>query len=143
MQMQADNNQPFVRNSQDRFGPMQPVYRFLIVIHQNAMLLFKCFLFLFYHRFERIFLSFLWSILMNAALKKFPSNLRVVREGPNSFQEISYAGKPQVVSRYILSNLRWWQCSEKKIKSIYKFFQFFEENERKSWRRRWLTLSFE
>jgi hypothetical protein len=24
----------------DKFGPMQPVYRFLIVIHYNAMLLF-------------------------------------------------------------------------------------------------------
>ena len=41
---------------------------------------------------------------VNTALK-IPSNLWVVRIGNISFQEISYAGKPQVVSRYILSNL--------------------------------------
>ncbi len=29
-----------LRNSLDKFGPMQPIYRFLIVIHLNAMLLF-------------------------------------------------------------------------------------------------------
>jgi len=39
------------------------------------------------------------------SFKKIPSNLWVVRVGSISFQEISYAGKPQVVSRYILSNL--------------------------------------
>ncbi len=48
----------------DRFGPTQPVYRFLI--HQIAMLLFKCFCL--YYRFERIFLTFLWFILMNAQM---------------------------------------------------------------------------
>jgi len=42
---------------------------------------------------------------VNTALKKNTSNLLVVRVGNISFQEISYAGKPQVVSRYILSNL--------------------------------------
>jgi hypothetical protein len=39
------------------------------------------------------------------SFKKNPSNLWVVHVGSNSFLEISYAGKPQVVSRYILSNL--------------------------------------
>jgi hypothetical protein len=34
----------------------------------------------------------------------------VVCIGSNSFQGISYAGKPQVVSSYILSNLCVWQC---------------------------------
>ncbi len=38
-------------------------------------------------------------------LKKILSNVCVVRGGYISFQEISYAGKPQVVSSYILSNL--------------------------------------
>ncbi len=33
-------NQPFVRNSLDTFGLMRPVYRFLIAIHYNVMLLF-------------------------------------------------------------------------------------------------------
>ncbi len=42
---------------------------------------------------------------MSTQLKKIPSNLWVVSVGSNSFQDISYAGKPQVVSRYILSNL--------------------------------------
>jgi hypothetical protein len=42
---------------------------------------------------------------VNTALK-IPSNLWVVRVGYISFQEISYAGKPQVVSSYILSNLQ-------------------------------------
>ncbi len=66
-------------DSLDRFGPTWPVYRFLIVIHQKAMLLFKCFCFCFYHRYERIFLSFIWFILMNAQMStqllKNPSNL--------------------------------------------------------------------
>ncbi len=48
--------------------PTQPVYTFIIVIHQNAMLIFKCFCFCLYHRFERIFLSFVWFILMNAQM---------------------------------------------------------------------------
>ncbi len=52
----------------------------------------------------------------NTALKKIPSNLWVVCVGSISFQEISYAGKPQVVSRYILSNL--WPISTK-IKSSF------------------------
>ncbi len=39
------------------------------------------------------------------SFKKFPSDLWVVHVGSNSFWEISCAGKPQVVSRYILSNL--------------------------------------
>ncbi len=42
--------------------------------------------------------------------KKIPSNLQVVQVGNNSFQEISYSGKPQVVSRYIISNL-WAQLA--------------------------------
>ncbi len=50
------------------FESTLPVYRFLIVIHQNAMLLFKCFCFCLYHRFERIFLSFLWYIYINAQM---------------------------------------------------------------------------
>jgi hypothetical protein len=37
-------NQMFVRNSLDKFGPMRPVYRFLMVIHLNAMLLFFLFI---------------------------------------------------------------------------------------------------
>ncbi len=45
---------------------------------------------------------------MSAQLKKIPSNLWVVWVGSISFQETSYASKPQVVSRYILSNL-WLQ----------------------------------
>ncbi len=44
------------------------------------------------------------SIDVNTALKN-PSSLWVVCVGSNSFREISYAGKPQVVSSYILSNL--------------------------------------
>jgi hypothetical protein len=36
---------------------------------------------------------------------KNPSNLCVVWVGNICFQEIFYAGKPQVVTRYILSNL--------------------------------------
>ncbi len=44
---------------------------------------------------------------VNTALKN-PSNDWVVQVGCISFQEISYAGKLQVVSRYIFSNL-WWQ----------------------------------
>ncbi len=39
------------------------------------------------------------------SFKKIPSNLWVVWVGYISFQEISYSGKPQVVSSYILSNL--------------------------------------
>ncbi len=41
---------------------------------------------------------------VNTALK-IPSNLCVVWVGYIGFQEISYAGKPQVVSSYILSDL--------------------------------------
>ncbi len=41
---------------------------------------------------------------VKTALKN-PSNLGVVQVGYISLQEISYAGKPQVVSSYILSNL--------------------------------------
>ncbi len=48
---------------------------------------------------------------VNTALKN-PSNIWVVRVGSNSFQEISCAGKPQVVSSYILSNL--WTCLNQK-----------------------------
>ncbi len=33
---------------------------------------------------------------VNTALKRIPSNFLVVHVSPNSFQEISYAGKPQV-----------------------------------------------
>ncbi len=39
------------------------------------------------------------------SFKKIPSNLLVVWVGYISAQEISYAGKHQVVSSYILSNL--------------------------------------
>ena len=39
------------------------------------------------------------------SFKKITSNLWVVHIGSVSFQEISYIGKPQVVSKYILSNL--------------------------------------
>jgi hypothetical protein len=42
---------------------------------------------------------------MSTQLEKIPSNLWVVWVGYISFQEISYAGKTQVVSSYILSNL--------------------------------------
>ncbi len=38
---------------------------------------------------------------MSTQLKKIPSNLLVVYVGSISFQEISYASKPQVASRYI------------------------------------------
>jgi hypothetical protein len=44
---------------------------------------------------------------VNTALKNVPSNLSVVCVGSDSFQGISYAGKPQVVLA-ILSNL--WMC---------------------------------
>ncbi len=42
---------------------------------------------------------------MPAQLKKIPSNLWVVCIGSNSFQGISYVGKPRVVSRHFLSTL--------------------------------------
>ncbi len=42
------------------------------------------------------------------SFKKNHSNLWVVHVGSNSFLEISYAGKPQAVSRYSLSNLWDW-----------------------------------
>jgi hypothetical protein len=42
---------------------------------------------------------------VNTALKNIPSNLWVVWVGSIIFQEISYAGKPQVVSRYFKSML--------------------------------------
>jgi hypothetical protein len=48
------------------------------------------------------------------SFKKIPSNLWVVGVGSNSFQEISYAGKPHVVSSYILSNL----CQNQSLKSV-------------------------
>ncbi len=47
---------------------------------------------------------------MQHTLKKILSNLWVVQVRSISFQEISYAGKPQVVSRYILSNLWCHTC---------------------------------
>ncbi len=50
---------------------------------------------------------------VNTALKKIPSNVRVVRVGYISFEEISYARKPQVVCRYILSNL-WFDQNDLK-----------------------------
>ncbi len=46
-----------------------------------------------------------WMQRCQHSFKKIPSNLWVVHVGSISFQEISYAGKPQVLSRYILSNL--------------------------------------
>jgi hypothetical protein len=49
---------------------------------------------------------------MSTQIKKISSNLLVVRVGYISFQEISYPGKPQVVSRYILSNL-WLEDRER------------------------------
>jgi len=48
------------------------------------------------------------------SFKKITSNLRLVRIGSNSFQGISYAGKPQVVSSYsfksmgLIRNIRLW-----------------------------------
>ncbi len=42
---------------------------------------------------------------VNTGFKKIPSNQWVVWVGNIIFQEISYAGKHQVVSRYIISNL--------------------------------------
>ncbi len=44
------------------------------------------------------------------SFKKIPSNPWVVCIESKSFQGISYAGKPQVVSRYILSNLCCTHC---------------------------------
>ncbi len=38
-------------------------------------------------------------------IKKNPSNLCAVRIGSNSFQGISYAGKPQVVSSYSFKSM--------------------------------------
>ncbi len=66
--------------------------------------------------------------------KKIPSNLWVVCIGSNSFQEISHAGKPQIVSRYILSNL-WSKRveKEKKIKRSFFPFQNKTESENKTW----------
>ncbi len=53
----------------------------------------------------------------------------------NQFPKISYAGKPQVVSRYILSNLCPWpfKFSLRKYKTVFKkrlisFQHFFERN---------------
>jgi hypothetical protein len=40
------------------------------------------------------------------SFNKIPSNLWVVRVGSNSFQGISFAAKPQVVSRYILKFMK-------------------------------------
>ncbi len=96
----------FVRNSLDRFGPTRPVYRFLIVICQNAMLLFKCFCFCLYHRFERIFLSFLWFILMNAQMStqlffksfKSMSCLGRINQFPRNFLCWQAAGCIQIYS---------------------------------------------
>ncbi len=51
---------------------------------------------------------------VNTALKIIPSKLWVVRVGTNSFQEISYAGKSQVLSSYILSNL--WEKIDFNVK---------------------------
>ncbi len=45
------------------------------------------------------------------SLLKNLSNLCIVWVGNISFQEISNAGKPKVVSRYILTNL-WFELSE-------------------------------
>ncbi len=50
------------------------------------------------------------------SFKKIPSNLWVVWVGYTSFQEISYAGKPQLVSKYILSNL-WVQATGERERS--------------------------
>ncbi len=60
--------------------------------------------------------------LMSTQLKKIPSNIWVVHVGSNSFPGISYPGKPQVVSRYILSNLwyQWWYnlfCYNRKLRA--------------------------
>ncbi len=74
----------------------RPVYRFLIVIHQNATLLFKCFCFCLYHRFERIFLSFLWFILMNAQMS--------TQLQKNSFKYMSCSHRIQQFPR---SSLCW------------------------------------
>jgi hypothetical protein len=50
------------------------------------------------------------------SFKKIPSNWWVVSVGSNSFQEISYTGKPQVVSSYIISNL--WTCLNQKKQGL-------------------------
>jgi hypothetical protein len=51
-------------------------------------------------------------------VKKVPSNLWVVRVGSISFQEIFYAGKPKVVTRYILSNL-WLKVFLKELQALH------------------------
>jgi hypothetical protein len=70
---------------------MRPVYRFLIVIHYNAMLLFFVYIIdlkeYSFHSMHRCQHSF---------KKSFKSM--------SCSRRISYTGKPQVVSRYILSN---------------------------------------
>ncbi len=83
-----------------------------MVTHQNAVLLFKCFCFSLYHRFDRIFLSFLWFILMNAQMskqlqKKFLQIYELFRQD----QSVSKKFPMQVVSRNILSNL--WSSQPK------------------------------
>ena len=101
----------FVRNSLDRLFPTQPVYRFLIVIHESAMLLFRCFVYIIdLKEYSFHFYALYWMHRCQHSFKKIPSNLWVVWVGNISFQEIFYAGKPQVVSRYILSNLWWTKC---------------------------------
>ncbi len=79
------------------------------------MLLFKCFCL--YHRFERIFLSFLWFILMNAYMstqlkKKFLQIYELFRLD----QSVSKKFPMLVSPRYILDiffQIYYWQCFEK------------------------------
>jgi hypothetical protein len=65
---------------------------------------------------------------VNTAFKKFLQIYEFFWVGQISFQDISYAGKPQVVSSYILSNL-WRQLivgySSKKVILIHNNLIFF------------------
>ncbi len=80
----------------NKFGPTRPVNRFQIVIHQNAMLLFFCL----YHIFERIFISFLCFILMNASmssqLKKFLQIYELFAQDPTVSKEFPMLASPRL-----------------------------------------------
>jgi hypothetical protein len=59
-------------------------------------------------------------------LKTIPWNIWVVHIRSISSQEISYTGKPQVVSRYILSNI--WELSNQFISSLCHFLFRYWQN---------------
>ncbi len=73
----------------------------------------ECYVVIFclYYRFERIFLSFLWFILMNAKmstqLKKFLQIYWLFTQDPT----LSYTGKPQVVYSYSFKSMVQSKCS--------------------------------